>query len=414
MTVRSAGLQTEEAVPMLDQVANLISDVERSPRKEALAAMSKLAMLFEQSTNPREAPELYESVLGRTSSPILLSTEQQAEVAIALCRAVRDRSDSAIMASTISVLTYGFIYATLPPLLSFVTSRWSELDTDARVHFCVMLRNCLLPRDQDGEPLESVLKCFRQSDPRALLRQPFLPTEHHLLEAARHGIDDLENYMTSRSNAMNTLTALILVDLQNDFVPSGALAVKDGDAVIPVANRLLQSSRFDVVVATQDWHPPGHGSFAANHPGRKPGELIELDGLTQVLWPVHCVQNTRGAQFVDALATAGIDQVFTKGTDPAVDSYSGFFDNGHRRSTGLGDFLKNRGVTDVYILGLATDYCVKFTALDAGQLGFNTYLVEDGCRGVELKPGDIERAVQEMKAAGVTITSSDQVQRTTN
>jgi len=207
------------------------------------------------------------------------------------------------------------------------------------------------------------------------------------------------------------MNALILVDIQNDFVPGGALAVQDGDAVVPVANRLQQIGRFDVVVATQDWHPPDHGSFAANHPGRKPGEVIQLNGLPQVLWPVHCVQNTQGARFVDGLVTTGIDQIFTKGTDPAVDSYSGFFDNGHRRSTGLGDFLKNRGVTDVYILGLATDYCVKFTALDARTLGFNTFLIEDGCRGVELEPGDVERAIQEMQAAGVTITNSREVQR---
>lgn len=210
------------------------------------------------------------------------------------------------------------------------------------------------------------------------------------------------------------MDALILVDLQNDFVPGGALAVRDGDAVIPIANQLQQSGQFDVVVATQDWHPPDHGSFAANHPGRKPGELIQLNGLAQVLWPVHCVQNTRSATLVDGLATAGIDRVFTKGTDPAIDSYSGFFDNGHRRATGLGDFLKIRGVTDVYILGLATDYCVKFTALDARKLGFSAYLIKDGCRGVELKPGDVERAIEEMKAAGVTITDSEQARRTAN
>ena len=205
------------------------------------------------------------------------------------------------------------------------------------------------------------------------------------------------------------MAALILVDLQNDFVPGGALAVRDGDAVIPVANRLMQSGRFDLVVATQDWHPANHGSFAANHAGSKPGDLIQLNGLPQVLWPVHCVQNTDGARFVDALATAGIDKVFTKGTDPTVDSYSGFFDNGHRHATGLGDFVRGKGVRDVYILGLATDYCVKFTALDARQLGLNTYLIVDGCRGVDLKPGDVERAIEEMKLAGVTITTSDQV-----
>jgi len=208
------------------------------------------------------------------------------------------------------------------------------------------------------------------------------------------------------------MNALILVDIQNDFVPGGALAVQDGDAVVPVANRLQQDGWFDVIAATQDWHPPDHGSFAANHQGHKPGELIQLNGLTQVLWPVHCVQNTHGAQFVAGLARDGIDQVFPKGTDPAVDSYSGFFDNGHRRSTGLGDFLKDRGVTDVYVLGLATDYCVKFTALDARQLGFNTYLVEDGCRGVELKPGDTSRAIEQMKTAGVTVICSRDIAST--
>jgi nicotinamidase/pyrazinamidase len=205
------------------------------------------------------------------------------------------------------------------------------------------------------------------------------------------------------------MNALIIVDIQNDFVPGGALAVRDGDAVVPIANRVLYSGRFDVVAATQDWHPADHGSFAANHTGRKPGEVIQLAGLTQVLWPIHCVQNTHGARLVDGLETAGIDKVFTKGTDPAVDSYSGFFDNGRRRATGLGDFLQNRGVTDVYIIGLATDYCVKSTALDARQLGFKTYLIEDGCRGVELKAGDVRRAIDETKAAGVIVINSEQV-----
>jgi nicotinamidase/pyrazinamidase len=209
------------------------------------------------------------------------------------------------------------------------------------------------------------------------------------------------------------MNALILVDIQNDFVPGGALAVKDGHAVVPVANRLSASGRFDVIVATQDWHPADHGSFAANHPGKQPGDLIELHGLPQVLWPVHCVQNTPGARFVDGLTMAHVDQIFTKGSDPNTDSYSGFFDNGHRHATGLGDFLKNRGVSNVYVLGLATDYCVKFTALDASKLGFHTFLIEDGCRGVELNPGDVKRAIEEMRAAGVTITTSDELEKTT-
>lgn len=203
------------------------------------------------------------------------------------------------------------------------------------------------------------------------------------------------------------MNALILVDLQNDFVRRGALAVPDGDAVVEPANDV--QPRFDLVVATQDWHPPNHGSFAANHPGRQPGDVIELNGLTQILWPVHCVQDTHGAALLDALQKDRIDRVVQKGTDPNLDSYSGFFDNGHRKSTGLGEYLKDRGVDDVYVLGLATDYCVKYTALDARRLGFRTFLIEEACRGVELQPGDVPRAVEEMRAAGVTVVQSHRV-----
>jgi nicotinamidase/pyrazinamidase len=203
------------------------------------------------------------------------------------------------------------------------------------------------------------------------------------------------------------MNALILVDIQNDFVPGGALAVKDGDAVVPVANRLIP--KFEIVVATQDWHPADHGSFAANHPGKRAGEVIELNGLSQVLWPVHCVQGTRGAAFVAGLDALRLTRVFQKGTDPGVDSYSGFFDNGHRRSTGLGDWLRTQGVGTIYVMGLATDYCVKFTALDGRKLGFEVVLIEDGCRGVNLKEGDSARAVEEMRAAGVKVVKSDEV-----
>lgn len=202
------------------------------------------------------------------------------------------------------------------------------------------------------------------------------------------------------------MNALILVDIQNDFTPSGALPVPDGDAVVPLANRLQDSGRFDVIVATQDWHPADHGSFAAGHAGHKPFEVIDLHGLPQVLWPVHCVQDTRGAAFVDGLATMKIEKVFPKGTDPTIDSYSGFFDNGHRKSTGMGEWLRSRGVSTVYVCGLATDYCVKATALDARQLGFETYLVEDASRGVNLKPGDVEQAVEEMRRAGVNVVKT--------
>ncbi len=200
------------------------------------------------------------------------------------------------------------------------------------------------------------------------------------------------------------MKALILVDVQNDFVPGGALAVSEGGQVVPIANEVQK--HFELVVATQDWHPADHGSFAANQKGKKPGEVIALNGLQQILWPVHCVQNTPGAAFVKTLDAARITRVFQKGTDPGIDSYSGFFDNGRRKATGLGDYLKAKGVQDVYVLGLATDYCVKFTALDARALGFNTYLVEDACRGVNLRPGDVDKALADLKAAGVVVVNS--------
>jgi len=203
------------------------------------------------------------------------------------------------------------------------------------------------------------------------------------------------------------MRVLILVDLQNDFLPGGALAVARGDEVIAVANAL--QPHFDHVVSTQDWHPRDHGSFAANHPGKSPGELIELHGLTQVLWPVHCVQQTQGAEFADTLDCSRVAKVFPKGTDPRIDSYSGFFDNGKRKATGLGDYLKKLPATEVAVLGLATDYCVKFTALDACALGFKTLLVGDGCRAVNLQDGDDERAITEMKLAGIEIVTSKEI-----
>jgi nicotinamidase/pyrazinamidase len=205
------------------------------------------------------------------------------------------------------------------------------------------------------------------------------------------------------------MNALILVDVQNDFVPGGALAVPEGDAIVPLLNEL--QPRFDLIVATQDWHPPDHGSFAANHPDRKVYDVIDLAGLPQVLWPVHCVQGTPGAEFVQSLDTRRIERIFQKGTDPAIDSYSGFFDNGHRKSTGLGDYLLGKNVTRVYVCGLATDYCVKFTALDARQLGFETFLIEDATRGVNVKPGDVPRAVEEMRSAGVDIIDAVSLSR---
>jgi nicotinamidase/pyrazinamidase len=200
------------------------------------------------------------------------------------------------------------------------------------------------------------------------------------------------------------MNALIIVDLQNDFLPGGALPVPQGDEVIPVVNEL--QSRFDVVVATQDWHPPNHGSFAANHPGKKPGNRIILDGIEQILWPVHCVQNTHGAEFAPAFDTSRIAHVFHKGVDPRIDSYSTFFDNAHRRHTGLADYLKKRSIKEIFLMGLALDYCVKYSALDARELGLKTHVILDGCRGIELERGDISRAVDEMKQAGATILKS--------
>src|ERR1043165_651956 len=203
------------------------------------------------------------------------------------------------------------------------------------------------------------------------------------------------------------MKALILVDIQNDFLPGGALAVPDGDKVIPLVNKL--QAAFPLVVATQDWHPANHGCFAANHPGKKAFEQIELDGLPQTLWPVHCVQNTTGAALAASLKQDRMAGIFQKGTDPGIDSYSGLFDNGHRKSTGLGEWLKSRNVTGVYVCGLATDYCVKFTALDAIQFGFKTHLIEDASRGVNLRPNDVQNAVAEMKSAGVHIMNSTEV-----
>lgn len=208
------------------------------------------------------------------------------------------------------------------------------------------------------------------------------------------------------------MKALILVDIQNDFLPGGALPVPRGDEVVPVANGLMP--HFELVVATQDWHPADHGSFASRHAGRKVGDLVELNGLPQVLWPDHCVQKTPGAEFASGLDAAGIDRVVQKGTDAGIDSYSGLYDNGHRQSTGLAEFLRTAGVTDLYVMGLATDYCVKFTALDARAEGFNVTLIADGCRGVELKPGDIWRALDEMKSAGVKTIASDKIGRGKN
>jgi len=203
------------------------------------------------------------------------------------------------------------------------------------------------------------------------------------------------------------MKALIIVDIQYDFLPGGTLAVQEGDHIIPIVNKLEE--KFDVIVATQDWHPADHGSFASNHENKNPGELIKLRGLDQVLWPDHCVQHTRGAEFSKGLNTEKIQKTFQKGTDPSIDSYSGFFDNGKRKDTGLNDYLKSQGVDEVYIVGLATDYCVKFTALDAHECGYKTFVVADATRAVNLQPGDGEKTLKEMSQKGIRIIKSSEL-----
>ncbi len=203
------------------------------------------------------------------------------------------------------------------------------------------------------------------------------------------------------------MRALLLIDIQNDFMPGGALAVPDGDAVVPVADALMP--KFSLVIATQDWHPADHGSFAVSHPGNVPGDIIELGGVPQVLWPAHCVQDTPGASFHPDLDVAGIDEVVRKGTDPAVDSYSGFFDNARRHSTGLDEYLKARDVDELVVAGLATDYCVRATCLDGVDLGYAVTLVEDGCRAVDLAPDDGALAIEQMRLAGVAIARSSDI-----
>lgn len=198
--------------------------------------------------------------------------------------------------------------------------------------------------------------------------------------------------------------ALILVDIQNDFLPDGALAVPNGDEIIPTLNAL--QAFFDLVVATQDFHPEDHGSFATNHPNSEMYSVVDLHGLNQILWPVHCVQGSRGAEFASGLDMSRVARIFPKGTESHIDSYSGFYDNGRRKTTGLADFLHEEEITDVFVVGLATDYCVKYTALDAISLGFRTHLIQDATKGVNLHQGDVEHAIELMQEEGVVLMES--------
>lgn len=206
------------------------------------------------------------------------------------------------------------------------------------------------------------------------------------------------------------MKALLLVDLQNDFCKNGALEVKDGDSVISVANSLIKKFKEnnDLIVATKDWHPNSHKSFAINSNG-KVGELGTLNGLPQVWWPVHCVENTYGSEFHSKLDSNNIDKTIFKGNNPEIDSYSAFFDNGKLQKTDLDNFLKEKKIDTLYIMGLATDFCVKFTVLDALELGYKVYLIEDGCRGVNLTPSSSKDAIKEMKNKGAIITKSFEI-----
>ena len=197
------------------------------------------------------------------------------------------------------------------------------------------------------------------------------------------------------------MDALLIVDVQNDFCPGGALAVTDGDQVVPFINRIRKD--YPLVVFTQDWHPRDHVSFASNHAGKKPYDVIELHGQPQTLWPDHCVQHSNGAEFHSKLDIRFSDPVFHKGALREVDSYSGFLDNDRQHGTGLREFLQQKGVERLTVVGLATDYCVKFTVLDARRFGLQVKVLRQGCRAVNLDPKDEERAYDEMRAAGAEV-----------
>jgi len=200
---------------------------------------------------------------------------------------------------------------------------------------------------------------------------------------------------------------LLVVDVQNDFCPGGNLAVEQGDRVVPVINSIIP--RFSAVVATQDWHPKDHVSFVSNHPGKDPFEVIEIEGIEQVLWPEHCVPGTEGAEFHPQLDTKAFDLIVRKGTNRNLDSYSAFFENDKKTPTGLHYYLKGLALQEVYLVGLALDVCVYYSAMDAVRLGFDVILVEDACRGIDTPPGSLQARLEEMSKAGVRIVKAEQL-----
>lgn len=199
------------------------------------------------------------------------------------------------------------------------------------------------------------------------------------------------------------MKTLIITDVQNDFLPGGALGIAGADAIIPIINQLLP--KFDHVIGTKDWHPPHHVSFASTHK-KKAGEVIKIGKLEQILWPDHCLQNSWGAAFSEKLSQEKIEAVFHKGVDPKIDSYSTFFDNARSRSTGLSEYLIKRGLNDLYFVGLATDYCIYYSVLDALDLGFKAAVIQDACRAINLHPDDEKKALHTMKKRGAKIIES--------
>mmetsp|Transcript_22546 Transcript_22546/g.36639 ORF Transcript_22546/g.36639 Transcript_22546/m.36639 type:complete len:199 (-) Transcript_22546:3213-3809(-) len=196
------------------------------------------------------------------------------------------------------------------------------------------------------------------------------------------------------------MTALIVIDVQNDFCPGGALAVPEGDQIVAGINALMNGAA--AVILTQDWHPAGHSSFASSHPGHNPYDVIDMPYGAQVLWPDHCIQGSDGARFHKDLNTDRAEMIVRKGFRPDIDSYSAFFENDHTTPTGLDGYLRARGISDLLMVGLATDFCVNFSAVDAANLGFNVTVQMDLCRAIDLN-GSLEAAVDGMQAAGVTL-----------
>lgn len=193
------------------------------------------------------------------------------------------------------------------------------------------------------------------------------------------------------------MKALIIIDMQYDFLPDGSLAVKDGDQIIPVINRIMND--FDLVVATQDWHPANHKSFATQHAKAKAFDIIDWQGQKQILWPNHCVQDTHGAEITKAIHLGPISAIFRKGMNPELDSYSAFFDNNHLNNTGLSGFLKDKNITEVYFCGLAADYCVLYSALDAIKEGFESFIIENATQAID--PNHFEIQKESIKKQGI-------------